>query len=206
MLAKAPGIQLAYGLKITLLNTKPPVWRRVCLPGEITLDRLHDIVQIVMGWRDSHLHLFKIKGKTYAENPEEDWEGEEERAHRLSDLVTSSGEHFDYDYDFGDGWHHRVVIEKISKVPEGYKAVTKCLGGKRRCPPEDVGGTHGFVEFLKACKDPRHPEHEQMLMWVGGAFDPNDFDPDAVNLELFKYARWSRPRALELDLSVGAED
>jgi hypothetical protein len=77
------------------------------------------------------------------------------------------------------------------------------LGGKRRCPPEDVGGNHGFVEFLKACKDPKHPDHKQMLRWAGGSFNPNDFDPEVVNSELFKYARWSRPRANDDELKVG---
>ena len=201
MVAKISDLQLAYELKITLLDTKPPVWRWFCVPGEITLDRLHNVIQIVMGWQDHHLHLFKIDGTIYAEKPEEEWEGEEEKYHRLCDLVTSAKAQFDYDYDFGDSWHHRIVVEKISTVPEGHKAVTKCFDGKRRCPPEDVGGTPGFAEFVEACKDPKHPEHKRYLTWVGGSFDPNDFDPEAVNLELFKYVRWSRPRASEIDLA-----
>lgn len=205
MSTNPPEAQLSYELKITLLGIKPPVWRLITVPGEITLDRLHDIFQIVMGWADQHLHLFKIDGKSYAEKPEEEFEGQEEMQHRLRDLVTSARTRFDYRYDFGDGWDHRIVVERISKVPKGYKAVTRCLGGRRRCPPEDVGGTRGFAEFLRACKNPRHPEHEQHLRWVGGSFNPNDFDADAVNLEILKYARWSRPRATELELDGGVE-
>lgn len=195
ILASASKHHLVFELKITLLETKPPVWRRFCVPGEITLDRLHDVIQIVMGWDDCHLHLFKIGGKAYSEEPEEEWEGAEERHHGLCDLVTSARKHFDYKYDFGDDWDHRIVVEKISKAPKGYIAEAKCLGGKRRCPPEDVGGTHGFAEFVLACKDLKHPEHKRNLMWVGGSFDPDDFNPNAVNLELRKYKRWSRPRA-----------
>jgi hypothetical protein len=200
---KTPNPEFAYELKITLVGTKPPVWRRVWVPGEITLDRLHDIFQIAMGWQDYHLHCFRINGKPYSEKPEEEWEGQEEKSHRLCDLVTSIPADFFYDYDFGDGWQHRVVIESILKVPDGHKALTKCSGGRRQCPPEDVGGVHGFAQFLKACKDPKHPEHKQNLLWVGGAFDPAEFDLNAVTGELRKYGRWSRPRKGDLELEVG---
>jgi len=192
-------------LKITLVDTKPPVWRRFSVPVEITLDRLHDVIQIVMGWEDRHLHLFTIEGQTYSEDPEEEWEGEEERHHRLCDLVTSAPTQFEYKYDMGDGWQHKVEVERISPVGKGYVAATKCLAGKRRCPPEDVGGTPGYADFVKACKDPKHPEHKRHLQWVGGSFDPNDFDPEAVTRELYKYARWSRPRATLLQLNEGFE-
>ena len=205
MVATATNPDLSYQLKITLLDTKPPVWRRVVVPGEITLDRLHDVIQIVMGWDDYHLHLFKIDGQSYSESPEEEFEGKKEWTYRLCDLVKTAPSSFGYEYDFGDNWHHRVDVEQISKVPEGYKAVTKCLEGKRHCPPEDVGGTSGYAGFLQVIKDPKHPEHKQLLKWAGGSFDPKQFDVDAVNLELLKYARWSRPRANELQLDADVD-
>ena len=184
----------AYELRITLLDTKPPVWRRFAVPGEITLDRLHDVIQIVLGWQDRHLHAFDIDGKRFTEGPEEKEDGQAEKGHRLCDLVTRAKAKFAYEYDFGDDWQHTVVVERITKVPEGHEAILGCLGGKRRCPPEDVGGTGGYDDFLNTIADRKHPIHKELLRWCGGKFDPDEFDDDAVNLELLKYIRWSRPR------------
>lgn len=183
----------AYQIKVTLTESKPPTWRRFSVPGEITLDRLHDVIQIVMGWEDRHLHRFEIDGKTYSESPEEEFEGLEEGNFRLSGLIQQLSK-FAYIYDYGDNWHHTIAVEKITPVPPNHKAITTCLAGKRRCPPEDAGGLHGFYEFLDAVDDPQHDLHEQYRDWLGVPFDAKEFDDDAVNLELAWYARWSRPR------------
>jgi len=186
---------LAYQLKVTLTGSKPPIWRRFSVPGEITLDRLHDVLQIVIGWEDKHLHRFEIDGKAYSEKPEEEFEGQEEGGCRLGALINKRMT-FSYIYDYGDDWHHTVVVEKISPVPEKHMAVVVCLSGKNHCPPEDVGGLEGYEEFLEALDDPEHEMHEQYRDWLGAAFDPKAFDVDAVNLELARYARWSRPRKI----------
>lgn len=189
----------AYTLKITLLGSKPSIWRRFCVPGEITLDRLHDIIQIVMSWEESHLHRFTINDRRFSEKPEDEADGEEDADFALSDLVPKVKTKFLYEYDFGDGWEHALLVESINEVPEGHRACVCCMDGKRACPPEDVGGIDGYAEYLLALKDPKHPEHEPYLEWRG-PFDPTEFDIDAVNFELAKYCRWSRPRSISQEL------
>jgi len=193
----------AYVLKINLVGIKPTIWRRFCVPGEITLDRLHDVIQIVMGWSETHLHRFEISGRRFTEQPEDvDQDGQDEAAVVLHDVVPRAGARFLYGYDFGDNWRHEILVEAIDEVPEAHRACIRCLEGKRACPPEDVGGTGGFDEFLEAIKDRKHPEHQSHMDWCGG-FDPNAFDCDAVNFELARCARWSRPRSVETQLFAG---
>jgi hypothetical protein len=147
----------AYVLEITLSGSKPPVWRRFCVPGEISLDRLHDIIQIVMGWQEKHLHCFEIAGQRYTEAPEDrEIEGIEEASFRLCDLAPDPETRFTYEYDFGDGWYHHVSVQSITPIPTGHHGCISCMDGERSCPPEDVGGIDGYREFLTALKDPKH--------------------------------------------------
>jgi len=151
----------AYVFKITLLDSKPAIWRRFCVPGDITLDRLHDVVQIVMGWEESHLHCFEIDGRQFSESDEDmDAEWLEEAGFILRDLVPRAGIKFIYEYDFGDAWRHELLVERIDEVPEGHRVCIVCMDGKRACPPEDVGGIGGYEEYLAALKNPKHSEHE----------------------------------------------
>lgn len=195
--------QYAYVIKITLVGTKPPIWRRFCVPGEISLDRLHDIIQIVMGWQETHLHCFEIERCRYAEELEDAGDGGQlEAPSRLCDLVTSEKTKFSYEYDFGDGWRHTLLVERIEKIPTRHCLRITCLDGKRSCPPENVGGVHGYAEFLATISNPRHPDYDSHREWSDECFDPTSFDIDEVNLELAKYVRWSRPRSLHQDLQV----
>ena len=206
-MAHAKSVETAYVIKITLTGNKPPIWRRFCVPGEITLDRLHDVIQIVMGWQESHLHCFKIGGQGYTEAPEDvSVDGREEGNFRLCDVVPRVRTEFSYEYDFGDGWRHALIVNTIDAVPAGHRACLGCLDGKRSCPPEDVGGIDGYDEFLAALDDQKHPEHETYREWCGGHFDPSAFDVNEVNLELAKYARWSRPRLVAQELSPMTPD
>lgn len=149
------------------------------------------------------MHCFKINGCTYTEAPEDpEIDGEEESDFKLADLLPRASMTFTYDYDFGDGWHHSLAIESVTEVPNERRAYLGCLDGKRSCPPEDVGGIEGFQEFLKAIREPKHPEHESFREWWGGQFDAAAFDLEAVNSELAKYARWTRPRGVSQDLMV----
>lgn len=203
MTAKALA-EAAYTLKITLSGSKPPIWRRFCLPGAVTLDRLHDVIQIVMGWQETHLHRFEIAHRCYEEKSEEsEADALNEGEYRLCDLVAGKGDRFTYEYDFGDGWRHVLLIEAVTRPPAGHGACVACLDGRRRCPPEDVGGSDGYAEFLSALGDPDHPERASYLEWCGGDFDPAAFDLDAVNLELAKYVRWARPRTVDQELWAG---
>ena len=173
-----------YQLKVSVKGSKPPIWRRIQVRGSTTLGQLHEILQIVMGWTDSHLHQFIIDGEYYGV-PDPDWDMEvkSERRVKLGQIVTNAKDRFIYEYDFGDSWEHELVVEKVL-VPEFGVQYPVCLTGKRACPPEDVGGIWSYDEFLEALGDPTHPEHEMYTEWIGGAFDPEAFNIEAVNQEL----------------------
>jgi hypothetical protein len=178
-----------YQLKITLNGAKPPIWRRVLVSNEITLSKLHHVIQDAMGWYDSHLHMFMIGRERYSEpspyDPSLLAELEAKSTHRvkLSKFNLSEGAKFIYDYDFGDSWEHIILLEKI--LPPDPKLKTPvCIKGKRACPPEDVGGIWGYAEFVEALKDPNHPQHEDYRDWIGDDFDSEAFDLDRVNARL----------------------
>lgn len=183
-----------YRLKIQLLDIEPAIWRHFVVPASITLDRLHDVIQIVMGWTDSHLHEFTIGNKRYTEYPESKEDGLACGRYRLGDLIKQKGRTFRYLYDFGDSWEHELVLEESRYFNPELRTELACLDGQRSCPPEDVGGVPGYCEFLNALKDPNHEEHESYTEWSGGSFDSERFEPESINWELMKYLRWSRDR------------
>jgi hypothetical protein len=177
-----------YQIKVTLDHTHPPIWRRILVAGNTTLLKLHDILQIVMGWEDYHLHMFTVGGSIYGD-PADDEYGDlgtiDEANYKLSQVIHIDGQRFSYEYDFGDSWDHTLLVEKILPPEEGVRYPV-CLKGKRACPPEDVGGVWGYADFLKAVRNPRHPEHDEWLTWIGGTFDAEAFDLDEVNRLLGK--------------------
>jgi hypothetical protein len=174
-----------YQLKISLQYIHPPVWRRIQLPAGIALDALHDIIQIAMGWTDSHLHGFHINGESYGPpGPMSDMN--DERKARLGDIVQQGGRLL-YEYDFGDGWVHEITVEKILPVEAGVP-YPRCLAGERACPPEDCGGPPGYQHLLDILSDPQHPERGEMLEWLGYEFEPEAFDLQATNKLLQKQA------------------
>jgi hypothetical protein len=173
---------LVYQFKITLLETSPPIWRRIQV-GDSTLDKLHEHIQTAMDWTNSHLHQFTIGGRLFGDPllMEEDFdEGgyEDSTVTMLSDILPASGKRFRfvYEYDFGDGWQHEVLFEGHLKCEPG-KTYPVCLEGARACPPEDVGGVSGYAEFLEGITDPGNEERGESLEWAGGWFDPEEFDP-----------------------------
>jgi hypothetical protein len=175
---KEPGV--IYQLKITLRDIKPPVWRRVQVE-DCTLAKLHEVIQTCMGWSNSHLHAFEVGGEQYGEpDPDGMMETEDERRLKLSQVVARGFQKFSYTYDFGDNWEHTIQVEKVLDPEPGVRN-PRCIAGKRACPPEDCGGPWGYAEFLEAIQNPGHEQHEEMLEWVGGEFDPEAFDIDAVN-------------------------
>lgn len=183
-----------YLLKIQLLGIEEAIWRRFVVPADITLDRLHDVIQIVMGWEDYHLHEFTIGNKRYTEDPESKDDGLEGGMYRLDDLIKQKGQIFRYLYDLGDYWEHEIILEENNYDGTKLDAEVACLDGKRACPPEDVGSINGYYDFCKAINDPDHEEYENYILWIGGEYDPEYFDHEAVNQELFTYLRWSRDR------------
>jgi len=175
-----------FQIKVTLIGSKPPVWRRFLVADTNTLSQLHNILQIVMGWTDSHLHMFTIDKQIYGD-PEGDVYGElktkDEGRFRLKQLVPGEGFSFRYEYDFGDGWLHDLVVEKILPAEKDVRYPV-CVAGENACPPDDVGGIGWYANFLRAMANPRHPEHDQYRRWIGGTFDPQRFDLEVVNAGL----------------------
>jgi hypothetical protein len=170
-------------LKITLRYTRPPIWRRLLVPSEILLSDLHDVIQIAMGWTGGHLHQFEVAGVYYTDFDEDDLldaRSEGETKTRLNAIAPREGGKLRYDYDFGDGWDHSIIVEKVLPRERGRKYPV-CLAGRRACPPEDCGGPHGYSNLLEALQDPKHPDHKDLAEWIGGEFDPEAFDLEAVN-------------------------
>ena len=169
-----------YQFKITLLESQPPIWRRIQVKDS-TLDNLHERIQTAMGWTNSHLHQFEIDGKRYGD-PQliddgfEDFECVDSTVTKISEIIPKNGKRFQflYEYDFGDGWEHEVLFEGCLKAEKGGRYPV-CVEGERACPPEDVGGVWGYAEFLEAIADPKHEQHDDFVEW-GGDFDAEEFD------------------------------
>ena len=171
-------------LKIELAWIKPVIWRRIVVPETIKLYDLHLVIQVVMGWRDCHLHDFIIDDKHYG--PPDPYSNDtflEEKTRLGSALGNRKS--FKYIYDFGDSWEHRIKLEKtLPATAESLKQAI-CLAGANAAPPEDVGGSPGYALFCEAIADPQHPDHAELLAWCGnGSFDPSHFSLDAINAQL----------------------
>ena len=180
----------SYQLKITLAEIQPPLWRRMQVPGSLKLCCLHSALQVVMGWTDSHLHQFEKDGKCWGEPQwyeDEDLDVVADGEVAVGDVLHAEGDSLTYAYDFGDNWQHEIVLEKILPA-DGDRKHPVCLGGERRCPPEDVGGVSGYQQFLEVNFDPRHEEYEHYVAWAGGHFD-DEFSVKAVNARLSRM-RW----------------
>ncbi len=174
-----------YQIKITLIGSKPPIWRRLLIHSSIKLNIFHEAIQYSMGWMNCHLHQFEKEGVLYGVvddgfGADFGSESEDENNYRLSDLLKSEKDALSYEYDFGDGWRHEVILEKILPFDPS-SAVVKCKTGKRSCPPEDCGGIWGYESLLETIKDSAHSEYEDMLEWLGSDFDPEYFSLSETN-------------------------
>ncbi|MEQ8667943.1 MAG: plasmid pRiA4b ORF-3 family protein [Pirellulales bacterium] len=181
------NLGVLYQFKITLLESNPPVWRRIQVQ-DCTLDKLHEHIQTAMGWTNSHLHQFDIRGERYCD-PElldDDFECVDSTVTRVSDILPKTGKRFafKYEYDFGDGWEHEVFYEGSPHLEKGEK-YPLCLEGERACPPEDVGGVWGYAEYLEALANPKHERHDEFMEW-SGPFDPDNFDRKKATREMKK--------------------
>jgi hypothetical protein len=169
-----------------LLDTEPKIWRRVVVPGYFKLNRLHVVIQFAMGWTNSHLHQFVMDDVYYGDKNmgfEDFLDLQDEKKYALQDLLRKPKDSMVYEYDFGDGWEHLIVVKEVRTAGADFKCVV-CEAGEYACPPEDCGGPMGFEAFKEAIADPEHEEHEQMKEWIGGKWDPAKFDLQAVNLAL----------------------
>jgi hypothetical protein len=177
--------QMIYQLSITVVDIEPPIWRRIQVSSTMLLSRLHDVLQVVMGWTDSHLHQFEKGGQYWGAPETDDYDlglRDESRV-SIQKMLHAEGDSLTYVYDLGDKWRHTVFLEKIlpSQV---HSPRPVCLAGERRCPPEDVGGPSGYEEFLKVIFEPGHMEFKQFRGWAGGQFHAEEFLIEAVNAAL----------------------
>ena len=174
-------------LEVALLDVEPRVWRVVAVPATMTLADFHRVLQVTMGWTDSHLHEFVTEsGQRYeAVDPDVDPDGPEDDVGDasevvLGDVLRARGASLKYEYDFGDGWEHRIKVLRTRAATMGER-YPRCIAGERACPPEDCGGPWGYAELLEALADPGHERHDELREWVGPYFDPEAFDIDEVN-------------------------
>jgi hypothetical protein len=169
-------------VRITLADVAdPPVWRRVLIPSAYPLDRVHTVIQATMGWQNSHLHAFRLGDETYAAaDPDDEMGYLDETKFRFGDLVAKADQ-IDYEYDFGDGWEHALVVEACTAAQDGTVYPT-CVAGEGACPPEDCGGSPGFAEFKAVLTGPLSAERDALRQWAGGDYDPGRFDLPAANV------------------------
>ena len=179
-------------IRITLEDMKPAIWRRVELPVTNSLKTLHLAIQACMLFENYHLFRFDVGDAAYGIRFDDDdafMVRTRDAAHmRINKLVERGITSFTYTYDFGDNWRHRIEIEEISSTIPGTN-YPRFVDGERRAPPEDVGGTPGFEEFLEAMSKPRHPERKSMIEWYGRPFDPADISPDEISARMAKLAK-----------------
>ncbi len=181
-MAAARSTESIYRLRITLADVEPPVWRLVEVP-DCSLGELHEVIQVVMGWENSHMHQFVLNGTCYG-HATSDLDMKDEESIRLGQIFSGRKKsRIVYEYDFGDSWRHEVRLEK-KLDPEPKVKYPRCVEGGRACPPEDCGGAWGYVAFLGAINDRKHPDHGDLKEWIGGRFDPERFSADRVNREL----------------------
>jgi Plasmid pRiA4b ORF-3-like protein len=180
-------------LKITLDDVKPAVLRRVEVPFDIRLDRLHLTIQAAMGWTNSHLYEIRAGGVGWS-TPYPDADGDflDARKAPLDDVLEDTGvKTLKYLYDFGDGWEHKIKIERLLD-PEPAVLYPRLIDAKGRCPPEDVGGPWGYAEFLEAIADPAHERHRELKQWYADDFNPHAIDIDRLAQDVAELAqRWS---------------
>jgi hypothetical protein len=179
-------VKAIFQLKVSLRDIEPPIWRSVQVAEDTKLPRLHRIVQLLFNWEDYHIHDFVVGRRVYSVPDPDDAFNErkviDEKPVLLNRIVDRVGDSFEYVYDFGDDWHHDILLEAIL-LPTPDVFYPRCVAGARNGPPEDVGGPGGYADYLEALADPDHEEHENMLAWRG-AFDPEAFSIETTNASL----------------------
>jgi hypothetical protein len=187
----ATQARTVHRLKVTLRQIRPPVWRRIEVPSNMKLSELAAVLEAAMGWLGGHLHAFEADGVVY-EIPDDESFGfrssVDEHKARLGDVLPAVKLTMRWDYDFGDGWEHDVVVEAIEPQRSDV-TYPVCLAGKRACPPDDCGGLWGYGNLLAAHSDPTHGEHVELTEWTPPGFDPEAFDI----AEATKMMRMARP-------------
>lgn len=182
-----------YQFNISLDGVEPKIWRGIQVPDSYLFWDLHCAITDSLGWLDYHLHLFSMLNPKTGEKemigmPDDDtsdaldaeilpdWE------RKISDYFTLTNATCQYEYDFGDSWGHKIIFEASLPREDGV-VYPRCIEGARACPPEDVGGVPGYERFQTAVKYQNAVDHDELLQWVGGWFDPDWFDLSLVRFE-----------------------
>lgn len=189
----ADGEVAIYQLKITLAGSDPLIWRRVLVRADTTLEVLNFVILHAMGWLGYHMHQFitgsrastVYYGSQDPDFPDMDMEMLDESDYTVADIAPTAKGKFFYEYDFGDGWGHNIVVEKILPPDPAFKHPV-CLDGRNACPMEDSGGIEGYYGILEILEDPKHPEYEETFEWAGGKWDATKFRIENVNSKLKK--------------------
>lgn len=185
-------MQEIISIKISLNNTHPTIWRKVLISSSVTFFDLHHIIQISMGWKNSHLFEFKVGDyKIGYIDPQEAFEDVADAREVALDLLLKESTTFTYLYDFGDNWEHTVEVEKFREKEDG-KVYPLCIDGQLACPPEDSGGFHGFYHNLEIIKDKKHPDYAFVKECLGSGYNPEKFNVEKVNKELPKFKSYRK--------------
>ena len=182
-------------VRIELQEVEPTIWRQIDMPLSATLEALHEAIQMTMGWTFSHPWEFEISGRSYGDPSFREFDDEpviyKAKGLRLGTAIARGADRFVHVYDYGDNWRHEVIVEEVRDGDPDVE-YPAFVDGARRCPPEDVGGPDGFMDFLEAVLDPAHDEHRAMLDWYGGPFDPLGFDDARARFGMDNMARRRR--------------
>lgn len=177
---KSAGSAPVYQIKVSLRGARPPIWRRLEVPADIGLAKLHRVIQVAFDWDDSHMHVFETPYGSFGI-------ADRELGHRaeapvtLEQIAPAAKSKVTYTYDFGDNWEHEIVVEKVLER-DNAAVYPRCTGGRKAAPPDDCGGLWGYADLVDVLTDPSHPEHEERLEWLG-LRDASEFDPDRFNAD-----------------------
>ncbi|MFF0655569.1 plasmid pRiA4b ORF-3 family protein [Micromonospora tulbaghiae] len=171
---KSDGAAPIHQIKVSLRGARPPIWRRLEVPADITLARLHTLIQVAFDWHDSHLHVFETPYGSFG-TPDPQLGHRAASRITLEQVAPAAGDKLRYTYDFGDNWEHDILVERVLDR-DASATYPRCVGGRRAAPPEDCGGVWGYAELVEIVGDPAHPEHRERLDWLDLG-DPADFDP-----------------------------
>jgi hypothetical protein len=171
---------MLYEIKVQLEHIKPPIFRKLRVPSRTSLFKFHKIIQKAMGWENCHLYLYEIEKTLYSDYPEEwDMEVIDSKKVTLEKIFGQGTRSFTYEYDMGDGWRHDITF--LKEVESEGNEKPACITGTRACPPEDCGGPPGYEYFLEVIADSSHEDHDEMLAWIGGSFNPEYFNLEETN-------------------------
>lgn len=173
-------------IKILLRRSKPPIWRRILIRDDMTFWELHLIIQAAMGWKDVHLFAFDLGHQQIGRVFGDGFDMMADASNLSIRPYLNKGIKIIYVYDFGNHWEHLITVEKVAPINKNKKYPT-CIKGKRNCPPEDCGGISGYYGMLDAIQDESHPEHDEIVDWMGDDFNPEKFDITQINKRLGHY-------------------